>query len=106
MSIGPMQLANGLVSLLAAAMLAGLILNPRINEGLIVKIGLLGMMWGLIGTAYLTLSASHNWDAVWNAGLVLRALHHMPRQTIHRPTRRTRPAFHTASQLSEADSVR
>lgn len=72
MSIGPMQLANGLVSLLAAAMLAGLILNPRINEGLIVKIGLLGMMWGLIGTAYLTLSASHNWDAVWNAGLVLR----------------------------------
>lgn len=72
MSIGPMQLANGLVSLLAAAMLAGLILNPRINEGLIVKIGLLGMMWGLIGTAYLTLSASDNWEAVWNAGLVLR----------------------------------
>ena len=67
-----MQLANGLVSLLAAAMLAGLILNPRINEGLIVKVGLLGMMWGLIGTAYLTLSASDNWEAVWNAGLVLR----------------------------------
>lgn len=72
MSIGPMQLANGLVSLMAAAMLAGLILNPRINEGLIVKIGLLGMTWGLIGTAYLTLSASENWEAVWNAGLVLR----------------------------------
>ena len=72
MSIGPMQLANGLVSLLAAAMLAGLILNPRINEGIVVKIGLLGMTWGLIGTAYLTLSESDNWDAVWNAGLVLR----------------------------------
>ncbi len=72
MSIGPMQLANGLVSLLAAAMLAGLILNPRINEGIVVKIGLLGMTWGLIGTAYLTLSASQNWEAVWNAGLVLR----------------------------------
>ena len=72
MIVGPMQVANGLVSLLAAAMLAGLILNPRINEGLIVKIGLLGMMWGLIGTAYLTLSASNNWEAVWNAGLVLR----------------------------------
>lgn len=72
MSIGPMQLANGLVSLLAAAMLAGLILNPRINEGLVVKIGLLGMTWGLIGTAYLTLSASLNWEAAWNAGLVLR----------------------------------
>ena len=72
MSIGPMQLANGLVSLLAAAMLAGLILNPRINEGVVVKIGLLGMTWGLIGTAYLTLSESQNWEAVWNAGLVLR----------------------------------
>ncbi len=72
MSIGPMQLANGLVSLLAAAMLAGLIINPRINEGIVVKIGLLGMTWGLIGTAYLTLSASQNWEAVWNAGLVLR----------------------------------
>ena len=71
-TIGPMQLANGLVSLLAAAMLAGLILNPRINEGVVVKIGLLGMTWGLIGTAYLTLSASQNWEAVWNAGLVLR----------------------------------
>lgn len=72
MSIGPMQLANGLVSLLAAAMLAGLILNPRINEGIVVKIGLLGMTWGLIGAAYLALSASQNWEAVWNAGLVLR----------------------------------
>lgn len=72
MNIGPLQIANGLVSLLAAAMIAGLILNPRINEGLIVKIGLLGMTWGLIGTAYLTLSASENWEAVWNAGLVLR----------------------------------
>jgi len=71
-TIGPMQLANGLVSLLAAAMLAGLILNPRINEGVVVKIGLLGMTWGLIGTAYLALSESNNWDAVWNAGLVLR----------------------------------
>lgn len=71
-TIGPMQLANGLASLLAAAMLAGLILNPRINEGIVVKIGLLGMTWGLIGTAYLTLSASQNWEAVWNAGLVLR----------------------------------
>ena len=72
MIVGPMQVANGLVSLLAAAMLAGLILNPRINEGIVVKIGLLGMTWGLIGTAYLTLSASQNWEAVWNAGLVLR----------------------------------
>ena len=68
----PMQIANGLVSLIAAALLAGLILNPRINEGLIVKLGLIAMTWGLIGTAYLTLSASHNWEAVWNAGLLLR----------------------------------
>ena len=70
--VDPMQLANGLVSLLAAALLTGLILNPTIKEGLFVKIGLMAMVWGLIGTAYLTLSESGNWDAVWNAGLVLR----------------------------------
>lgn len=69
----PMQLANGVVSLIAAAMLTGLVLNPRINEGLIVKMGLMAMVWGLIGTAYLTLSESENWGAMWNAGLVLRA---------------------------------
>ena len=60
--VGPMQLANGLVSMLAAALLAGLVINPRINEGLIVKLGLIAMTWGLIGTSYLTLSASHNWE--------------------------------------------
>ena len=72
MIVGPMQIANGLVSLLAAAMLTGLILNPNIHEGVTVKLGLMLMVWGLVGTAYLTLSASENWGAVWNAGLLLR----------------------------------
>ena len=67
-----MQIANGALSMLGAACIAGLILNPRINEGLIVKIGLMAMVWGLIGNAYLTLSDSPNWAAVWNAGFVLR----------------------------------
>ena len=73
MIVGPMQVANGLVSLIAASLLTGLVLNPSIKEGVVVKVGLMAMIWGLIGTAYLTLSASDNWDAVWNAGLVLRA---------------------------------
>lgn len=72
-TLTPMHAANGLASLLAAAMLAGLVLNPKIHEGLIVKLGLMAMIWGLIGTAYLTLSESQNWQAVWNAGLLLRA---------------------------------
>ena len=72
MELDALRLANGLVSLLAAAMLTGLILNPRINEGLIDKLGLMGMVWGLIGTAYLTLSGSANFGATWNAGLLLR----------------------------------
>lgn len=73
MIVGPMQVANGLVSLLAASLLTGLVLNPSIREGVVVKVGLMAMIWGLIGTAYLTLSASDNWDAVWHAGLVLRS---------------------------------
>lgn len=68
----PMHLANGLVSLIAAALLTGLVLNPKINEGVIVKVGLMAMIWGLIGTAYLTLSDSGEWGALWNAGLLLR----------------------------------
>lgn len=72
MIVGPMQVANGLVSLLAASLLTGLVLNPSIREGVVVKVGLMAMIWGLIGTAYLTLSASDNLDAVWHAGLVLR----------------------------------
>ena len=72
MIVGPIQVANGLVSLLASSLLTGLVLNPSIREGVGVKAGLMAMIWGLIGTAYLTLSASDNWEAVWNAGLVLR----------------------------------
>lgn len=72
MIVGPMQIANGLVSLLAASLLTGLVLNHSIREGVVVKVGLMAMIWGLIGTSYLTLSASENWDAVWNAGLILR----------------------------------
>ena len=72
MIVGPMQVANGLVSIVAAALMTGLTLNPSIKEGVVVKTGLMAMIWGLIGTAYLTLSASDNWEAVWNAGLVLR----------------------------------
>ena len=70
--IALMQIANGVLSMLGAACIAGLILNPRINEGLVVKVGLMAMVWGLIGNAYLTLSDSPNWGAVWNAGFVLR----------------------------------
>lgn len=72
-ALTPLHMANGIVSIIAAALITGLILNPHINEGLIVKLGLMAMVWGLIGTAYLTLSESSNWGAVWNAGLVLRS---------------------------------
>ena len=68
-----MQIGNGVLSIIGAACLAGLILNPRINEGLVVKLGLMAMVWGLIGNAYLTLTGSGNWAAIWNAGFVLRA---------------------------------
>ena len=68
-----MQIANGVLSMLGAACIAGLILNPRINEGIFVKAGLMAMAWGLIGNAYLALSDSQNWGALWNAGFVLRA---------------------------------
>lgn len=72
-TLTPLHMANGMVSLMAAALITGLVLNPKINEGLIVKLGLMAMVWGLIGTAYLTLSESQNWQVAWNAGLILRS---------------------------------
>lgn len=64
--------ANGILSVIGASFLAGVVLNPTISEGVVVKIGLTLMIFGLLGNAATTLSGSSDWSAAWNAGLVLR----------------------------------
>ena len=73
-----MQFANGIVSVIGAAAIAGVVLNPRIREGLVCKIGFILMIFGLLGNAAITLtepgmvSKEAAWLALWNAGFVLR----------------------------------
>jgi len=64
--------ANGIMSVVAAAFIAGVVLNPLVHEGIVIKMGLVLMIFGLLGTAAISLSESGNWAAAWNAGLVLR----------------------------------
>lgn len=52
--------------------LSWVVLHPRIHEGLVIKIGLVAMIFSLAATAALTLSNTENWTALWRAGFVLR----------------------------------
>lgn len=64
--------ASGIVSLIGAAFLSWIVLHPRINEGVIIKSGLVMMILSLLVTAALTLGNSSEWTAYWRAGFYLR----------------------------------
>lgn len=64
--------ASGIVSLFAALALCVIVLNRRIHEGLIIKIGLIGMIVSLLVTFALTLAESRDWEAYWRASFVTR----------------------------------
>lgn len=60
------------VSLFSMAMLAFIMLHPRIHEGLLTKIGLIVMIVGNMGTVLQIWSGTDHFDALINSGLVLR----------------------------------
>lgn len=64
--------ANGIVSFIAAVCLSWVVLDPRVQEGLIVKIGLMMMIFSLMITAGLTLQDSTAGGDYWRAALWLR----------------------------------
>lgn len=70
--MGTWHVANGIVSLLSAAFLSWVVLHRSIHEGVVVKIGLLLMIFSLLATATLTLENSTDWTAYWRAALWLR----------------------------------
>jgi hypothetical protein len=65
-----MQTYNALMSLLAAAGLAWVVLHPRIHEGVVVKTGLVMMIFGLLAVAGLSSEQVTSARAWANAGLV------------------------------------
>ncbi|MDP3625007.1 MAG: hypothetical protein Q8S12_00305 [Hydrogenophaga sp.] len=64
--------ASGIVSLFAALALCLIVLNQRINEGVIIKVGLIGMIISLLVTFALTVAESRDWEAYWRASFVTR----------------------------------
>lgn len=64
--------ASGVVSLFSALALCLIVLNHKINEGIIIKTGLIGMIFSLLVTFALTLAGSEDWVAYWRASFVTR----------------------------------
>ena len=77
-SMPPAAVMNGIVSLLAAVPLGAVMLSPRVAEGLVCKLGLALMVFGLLATAALTLLpvphafVEEMWLGLWNAGRLTR----------------------------------
>lgn len=67
---------NALSSLVAAVALTLFVLSPRVQEGLVVKLGLGLMTFGLAATSVLILlhpeTDASLWEGLWNAGLLTR----------------------------------
>lgn len=63
---------NGIISVMGVVALSWVVLHPRIHEGLLIKVGLVIMIFSLASTAVITLSETENWVALWRAGFALR----------------------------------
>lgn len=64
--------ANGAVSLVCALGLSWVVLSRRVNEGLVVKLGLVAMIFGLVATAMLTFGDIEINRGMRNAGFLTR----------------------------------
>lgn len=65
--------ANGYLSLIGMILLTGIVLHPRVHEGVMIKTGLMAMIISMGATAWLTLAELEDWQALRRAGFVLRA---------------------------------
>lgn len=68
-----LQTLNGLASFVCAVILSGVVLSPRVKDGIVIKAGLIAMIGSFIITAMLTFENSRNWDAYALANLMNRA---------------------------------
>ncbi len=70
--MGTLLLANGIASLGGVIFLGYIVLNERIKEGVVIKLGLVLMIFALAATATYSLLETGNWAALWAAGFTLR----------------------------------
>ncbi len=67
------QTLHAVASLMCAAMLAVVVLDPRIREGFTIKLGLVLMVVGLAASGFITLKGFDTDQGLWNASLLLRS---------------------------------
>lgn len=65
--------ANGAVSAIGAVLLSLIVLHPGIKEGLIIKVGLIAMIFSLGATFGLTIADLNDCWTIRRTGFILRA---------------------------------
>jgi hypothetical protein len=66
------QVASGWMSLFAALGLCLIVLNHKVNEGVIIKTGLIGMIMSLLVTFALTINETYWQEYFWRASFVTK----------------------------------
>lgn len=67
-----MQLLNGITSLMCAALIALVVLCSHVQEGPVIKFGLILMVIGLLASGVIMLKGFDTIHGLWNAALLTR----------------------------------
>lgn len=65
------QLINGVISSAAALALTKVVLDPDVHEGIMIKSGMVAMIFSLLSTGYHMLTKSEDTEAIIRAGAAL-----------------------------------
>lgn len=68
----PIQTLSGITSVLCAGLLSSIVLTSRVQEGPVIKLGLILMIIGLLASGIITLKGFDTMHGLWNASLLLR----------------------------------
>lgn len=71
--MGHLYTLNGIVALACAAILSVIVLNQAIKEGLIIKVGLIMMIFSLLMTGYHSLTNHDFKQVLVLSGIILRS---------------------------------
>lgn len=67
-----LQLLNGITSLMCASLIAVVVLCSHVQEGPVIKLGLILMVIGLLASGVILLKGFDTAHGLWNAALLTR----------------------------------
>ena len=71
--VDPLHTVNGVMAIICAFVLSIIVLNNAIKEGVLIKVGLVMMIFSLMMTGYHSLANNDTWRALILSGIVLRS---------------------------------